>query len=114
MRYMVLCKSTKAEGGNDGYEVATQRTFTTFADAEKYAAPIAPGREARIVVVIKPDEGDNVYQNQHGVEFLYLYEQDGVVWLVDEEGCDFGVHRESFDKYFTRSVSETPIEQRLP
>ncbi len=101
MRFMVLCTSSRAEGGTGGYEVATQRVFASLKDAESYRAGISSSRRPLTVAIVRPDDSEDVWRNEHGCEFLFLFEYESrevgtCVWLLDEDGIECGVPKESF------------------
>lgn len=110
MRYMILRTSSKEEGGSGGYEVCP-RVFATLDEAEQYRASISPSRSPMTVAIVRPDDGESVWYNEHGVEFLFLYEEtsggERIVWLLDDLGCEVGIPKSGFEKSF-RQHKETP------
>ena len=106
MRYMVICRETKAEGARrDQTTLASQRVFTRFEDAVDFCNEISESRRAHVMAMVYPEEAQDVYENKHGREFLYLCEttnkRDGtVVWLLDEDDIDVGIPKAGFERDF--------------
>ncbi len=114
MRYMVICRETKAEGARrDQMTLASQRVFTRFEDAVDFCNEIAESRRAHVMAMVYPEDAQDVYENKHGREFLYLCEtktkHGQVVWLLDEDDHDVGIPKAGFEREFTRKGS--PMEQ---
>lgn len=103
MRFLVLVRNA-----SNRYEAASERVYASFEDAEAFRASlqgIAAG-PALTVGVVRPDDAEDVWFNQQGAEFLFLYEYESAgercVWLFDENGIEVGVRKDSFLKHFTR------------
>lgn len=102
MRYMVMCFPANQRV----YELATPRVFPTLAAAEAYRLSIVPGwRQPITVAVVRPDDAEDVWFNQHGAEFLFLFEYEDkamgtCVWLLDEDGYEVGIPKAAFLAHF--------------
>lgn len=97
MRYMVMCLPAHQRI----YELATPRVFSTLAAAEAFRSDLRPDRQPITVAVVRPTDAEDVWFNQHGAEFLFLFEyEDKVmgtcVWLLDEDDCEVGLSKDDF------------------
>lgn len=104
MRFMVLSAPPTQSKGR-GYE-ACPRVFASLTEAEMYRATLPASSRATTVAVVRPADAEDVWRNEHGCEFLFLYEyksaafQDTCVWLLDEDGIEVGIPKASFLKHF--------------
>ncbi len=74
MRYMVMCFPANQRV----YELATPRVFPTLAAAEAYRLSIVPGwRQPITVAVVRPDDAEDVWFNQHGPDGSFVAGQLG-------------------------------------
>lgn len=109
MRFMVLCVSAERSPLRPRpYEVATPRVFPTLAAAEECRKGVRPERQPITVAIVRPTDGEDVWFNQHGAEFLFLFEYEDAamgtcVWLLDEDGCEVGIPKPNFHSYFQKA-----------
>ena len=110
MRFMVLCLPGAAPRApaRKQYALATPRVFPTLSGAEEYRKGIRPERRPITVAVVRPEDSDDVWYNQHGAEFLFLFEYEDAtmgtcVWLLDEDGYEVGIPKASFSEHFQQA-----------
>lgn len=113
MRFMVMCFPVERSPLRPPrYELATPRVFASLEAAERFRFKLmarSPGREPITVVVVRPEPSEHVWYNQHGAEFLFLFEYEDehmgtCVWLLDEDGIEVGIPKAGFLKSFSQAV----------
>lgn len=113
-RYMVICRETKGDGApRDQYVIATQAVFTDLEDAIVYAEGIAPGRQARVLTYVWPEDEQDIYVNEEGREFLFVSDiqrkgEPPLVWLLDEDDKRVGMTRAAFESKMRR---KEPVDE---
>ena len=103
---MVVCREFKREGARrDQYVLASQDTYHDLEDAVDFAEGIAPGRDARVLVVVWPEDEEAIFVDGDGHEVLYLGQtsrknEGDLVWLLDEDDRRVGMTKSAFEQRF--------------
>lgn len=111
-RYMVVCREFKREGARrDQYVLASQDTYHDLDDAIHFAEGIAPGRDARVLAVVWPEDDAAIYVDGDGREFLFLgftsrKGEGDLVWLLDENDNRLGMTKAKFERAMSRKEDD--------